>query len=99
MPHWSYVAHPDGTTREEFYKILELRRECINEATKLANLGEPLPITWRRGWSCHQRLLGRDQDGSLRVAFVVVGPRGEAPYKRNVRLVARKPLPYELGQG
>jgi len=99
MPQWDYSHHPEGTTPDEFRKILELRREVLAEATKLDGLGQPLPVAWRQGWKAYQRRLGRDRDGSLRVLFVVEGPRGEVAYTRQVRLVRKHPLPYDLRQG
>lgn len=98
MPQIGYVPHPDGMTREEFAQVLSLRREALAEATKLAGLGEPLPVPWRHQWKAHVRPRGRDRDGSLLITVVVEGPRGETPHSRNYRLVPRKRLPLSLGR-
>lgn len=98
MPYPAYRGYPDATTPEEFRKLLELRREALDEATRFAGLGSPLPVQWRHGWKAVLNVLGRDRDGSLKAVVIVTGPRGEVPYSRAVRLVTRRPLPYELGK-
>jgi hypothetical protein len=98
MPY-SYVPHhPEGTTIEEFRKLLELRRQALADATRPHGLGQPLPVAWRHGWQAHIRILERCRDGSLRALIVVTGPRGETPYTRAVRLVAQRPLPWMVGR-
>lgn len=99
MPQFPHIPHPEGITAEEFQALLRLRREALDDATKDASLGQPLPVGWRHGWKGHIRLQGRDRDGSLKAHIMVTGPRGELPYVRRVRLVRSKQLPYELGQG
>jgi hypothetical protein len=99
MTH-SYVPFtPEGTTLEEFRKLLELRLLALADATRQAGLGEPLPVSWRHGWKAHIRIQERDADGSLKAHIVVTGPRGEVPYVRKVRLVASRPLPWMQGRG
>lgn len=98
MPQWSVRHNPEGTTLEEFRKLLEIRRQALAEATIPHGMGRPLPVAWRHGWKAHLRLRGRDKDHSLKATIVVEGPRGEIAYARNVRLVSRQPLPYELGR-
>lgn len=99
MPQWNVPLHPEGTTQDEFHKLLELRREALAEATREHGMGQPLPVAWRHGWQAHIRIRERDQDGSLRATILVTGPRGELPYVRAVRLVRSQPLPWELGRG
>jgi hypothetical protein len=99
MPHWDYCPHPDGTTQEEFHKLLSLRRQVLDDATRAHNLGQPLPITWRRGWKNYLKILGRDRDGSLKASYSVYEPNGALVYVRKVRLVRSQRLPSELGQG
>jgi hypothetical protein len=96
MPQWNVSCYPEGTTPEEFHKLLDLRREALAEATREHALGSPLPVQWRIGWRGYIRVQGRDRDGSLMAHIVVTGARGELPYVRKVRLVASKPLPRGL---
>jgi hypothetical protein len=98
MPEWNYCAYPKGTTAEEFAKILELRLQALEDATKEPARLFPMPVQWRWGWKAYVRIQGRDRDGSLKVSILVEGPRGELPYVRSVRLVRSTPLPYELGK-
>ena len=96
MPQFPYVPHPEGTTQEEFHKLLELRRQALEDATRADGSLFPMPVAWRRGWKAHIRLRGRDKDGSLKALIVVEGPRGEVPYSRAVRLVSSKNLPWHV---
>jgi hypothetical protein len=99
MPYSGVLCHPDGTTREEFHKILEIRRQALQDATREEAWGRPLPVAWRHGWKAHVLIQGRDKDGSLCFHVVVTGPRREVPYIRKYRLVCSRPLPFELGRG
>lgn len=97
---WSDVlCTPEGTTREEFLKLLELRREALASATEEHGMGHPLPVAWRHGWKAHLTVGRRLKDGSLPAEIVVTGPRGIAPYTRRVRLVAAEALPRGLRKG
>jgi hypothetical protein len=93
MPQWNVRHHPEGTTLEEFHKLLELRREALHAAAKEPGSLFPMPVPWRRGWTAHINLRGRDLDGSLCASIVVRRPGGSLPYVRNVRLVASRALP------
>lgn len=98
MPQWNVRHHPYGTTMEEFRKLLELRREALQDATRADGSLFPMPTPWRWGWKAHIRIQGRDRDGSLKAHILVTGPRGEIPYVRKVRLCKRHPLPSSLGK-
>ena len=99
MPQWKQVPNPEGTTLDEFRKLLELRRQALQDATQDAPGAAPMPVGWRWGWKAHIRLQGRDRDGSLKAHIVVTGPRTEIPYVRKVRLVRSQRLPSGLGKG
>lgn len=99
MPQFPSRCRPGDPTPEELTKLLELRRQALADATVEHGLGKPLPVSWRHGWKAFLRVLGRSQDGSLCANIVVEGPRGEIAYRRSVRLVTKRPLPFELGQG
>jgi hypothetical protein len=98
MPHYGYVPHPEGTTSEEFQALLKLRREALEAYARDDASLLPTPVAWRVGWKAHIRLQGRDRDGCLKAHIVVEGPRGETPYVRAVRLIARQPLPWTLAK-
>lgn len=98
MPWTDVLCYPEGTTRDEFLKLLELRRTALDHATEEHGLGQPLPVQWRHGWKAQLRVGPRDRDGSLTAHIVVTGPRGVAPYVRKVRLVRAKPLPRGLAR-
>lgn len=99
MPEWSVRHNPEGTTLEEFRKLLILRREALEQAAKDPQSLFPMPVPWRRGWKAHIKLRGRDRDGSLCASIVVTRPGGSLPYVRNVRLVASRALPLSSRTG
>jgi hypothetical protein len=97
MPQIPRVPHPDGPTAAEFQALLALRLEALSAAA--AKTGEMFPreVRERVGWKAHLRVEGRDEDGSLKAHILVSGPRREILYRRQVRLVRKEPLPWELG--
>ena len=82
-------AIPEGVTPEEFQRLLLVRRETLEDATRKASGGSAMPITWRHGWKATLKILGRDKDGSLKASVTVVGPHASSGYVRKVRLVTQ----------
>jgi hypothetical protein len=98
MPQPGYVAHPPSVTAQEFSRILEVRRQTLEDATRAEGSLFPMPVTWRHGWKATVRILGRDRDGSVLFTVSVKQPRSTEVYVRKCRLVCSKPLPWELGR-
>jgi hypothetical protein len=97
MPHWNVRHHPEGVTPDEHHKLLEIRRQTLEDATRTDGSLFPMPVVWRRGWRAYIRILGRDRDAALRAKIVVYGPAEHQRYVRKVRLVRSQPLPASLG--
>lgn len=97
MPQRYRAPHPRGVTSEEFSKLLQIRRQALQDATRAAGGGDPMPVPWRHGWKAHIRFQGRDRDGSLKCHILVTGPRGELSYVRKVRLVRSQQSTRGLG--
>jgi len=98
MPQWNVAHNPEGTTMEEFRKLLQLRLDALHEATRTDGSLFPMPVRWRHGWKAHIRIEGRDRDGSLCAHIVVRGPSGGIRYIRRVRLVRSQPLRSRSGK-
>jgi hypothetical protein len=98
MPYNEYVPHPEGVTAEEFQALLRLRREALDAMATRTGEFFAREVRARVGWKARIIVLERDLDGSLRAEIRVTGPRGEIGYRRGVRLVETKPLPWELGR-
>jgi hypothetical protein len=96
MPHWTVRHHPDGVTPDEHHKLLQIRRQTLDDATRAEGSLFPMPVTWRWGWKAHIVIRGRDRDHSLMAEIRVTGPALERPYVRRVRLCRRHRLPSDL---
>lgn len=98
MPYFNYCPQPYDLSPEEFTKVLSLRLSTLEDATREAGMGEPLPVPWRWGWRAYVDIQGRDRDGSLIFAVNCEGNGGEHRYTRRYRLVREQRLPSRLGR-
>jgi len=83
---------PDGLTAEEFQRLLQIRLQTLEDATRRVGNGKPLPIPWRRGWKASLTFLGRDRDGSIKAEVFVSGSSVTMRWRRRVRLVKQQRL-------
>jgi len=83
-------------TADEHRAILKERLAVLDAATAQTTLDGPLPVRWRHGWSCGFRILRRDPDGSLLVAYAAEGPNLQGFYVRKRRFVRQADLDRKL---
>jgi hypothetical protein len=74
---------------DEAAALFLARLDALTDATKISTGGQPLPISWRTGWSAELRVHKRDRDGSVLASIVVTSPNKVKPYRRRIRLVRR----------
>jgi hypothetical protein len=84
---------------DERSKLIQIRRETLDDAARMLYGPEGLPVQWRVGWKAHIKRLGRSQDGSLLAAILVTVEGSGVIYTRNVRLTRKKGLPWSLRRG
>jgi hypothetical protein len=87
---------PEGLSREEYSRLLLLRRDNLDMATAEIMGGQPMPVQWRRGWRAWWVRCGRDRDGSLLAEINVSGPKPGMRWRQRVRLVRQRRLPVNL---
>lgn len=93
-PHRRY---PYDATPDEMRALFSERLRALEDATRRATWGSPLPVTWRMGWSAKLEIVGRSRDHSLLGRITCTGPGLSRPYVRSVRMVNAHRLPSSSG--